>query len=171
MAYKFKLNPESLKRKFSVYVTVASSERDIKLYVGKTGDNREGCNPLISRCGNHFSYNKIHSQVRNKLPDHEERDYIFIFDHFDDYSEEEDIRRNSIDRINEMERWLNEKLQKKLHGLDNCELLNVNSGGGWISKEEKQKRLSYRTPEADAKLNGIINAVMNELEAKKLIQP
>lgn len=69
MAYKFTLNQECLKRKFSVYVVIAFGKEDIKLYVGKTGDNREGCNPLISRCGNHFSYNKIHSQVRNKKED------------------------------------------------------------------------------------------------------
>ncbi len=57
MPYIFSLHQESLKRKFAVYVVVAKLNDDIKLYVGKTGDNREGCNPLISRCGNHFSYN------------------------------------------------------------------------------------------------------------------
>jgi hypothetical protein len=171
MAYKFRLNPESLKRKFSVYVVIAAGEKDVKLYVGKTGDNREGCNPLISRCGNHFSYNKIHSQVRNKLADHENRKYTYIFDHFDDYSEDEGKRRDSIDRINEMERWLNEKLQKSLHGLDDCQLLNIFSGGGWISQQDHERRLSYRTPEAEGKLNGIINEVINELQANKSFQP
>ena len=163
MAYKFKLNPESLKRKFSVYVVIAEGEKDVKLYVGKTGDNREGCNPLISRCGNHFSYNKIHSQVRNKLADHEARTYIYIFDHFDEYIDDEDKRRDSINRINEMERWLNEKIQESIHGLDKCELLNPYSGGGWTNEEERRKRLNYRTSEANEKLNGIVDAVMKEL--------
>lgn len=171
MAYKFTLNPESLKRKFSVYVVIASGEKDVRLYVGKTGDNREGCNPLISRCGNHFSYNNIHSQVRNKIADHERRTYTYIFDHFDDYVEDEDTRRESVNRINEMERWLNEKIQKRLRGLDGCQLLNPYSGGGWTSEEEKQKRLSYRTPQADGKLNGIVDDVTNELQANKAIQP
>ena len=67
MAHIFKLNSESLKREFSVYVVVAHGTRGTLLYIGKTGDNREGCNPVISRCGNHFSYNAIHSQIRNKI--------------------------------------------------------------------------------------------------------
>ena len=170
MAYKFTLHPESLKRKFSVYVVIAAGEEDIKLYVGKTGDNREGCNPIISRCGNHFSYNKIHSQVRNKITDHERRTYTYVFDHFDDYVEDEDKRRDSINRINEMERWLNEKVQEMLYNLDSCELLNPYSGGGWTPSEERQKRFNYRTPEANTKLNGIVDDLMKELQAKKTIQ-
>ena len=113
MPYVF-LHRESLKRRFSVYVVMASnsSAGDRKLYVGKTGDNREGCNPLISRCGNHFSYNDMHSQLRNKLTDHEDREYTYVFDHFDDYFADEQQRRKSVDRINEMERWLNQEIQK-----------------------------------------------------------
>ncbi len=42
MAYKFKLDKECIKRKFSVYVVIACNNSDVKLYVGKTGDNREG---------------------------------------------------------------------------------------------------------------------------------
>ena len=38
------------------------------IYVGKTGDNRAGCNPVISRAGNHFSFNPLHSQMRNISP-------------------------------------------------------------------------------------------------------
>lgn len=90
-----------------MYVVVAKSNDHIDLYVGKVGDNREGCNPLISRCGNHFSYNEIHSQIRNKIIAHETRDYTYVFEHFDSYSENPEERRVSIDRINEMERWLN----------------------------------------------------------------
>ena len=163
MAYKFILSPESIKRKFSVYVVIAKGEKDVKLYVGKTGDNREGCNPLISRCGNHFSYNKIHSQVRNKLADHESRAYTYIFDHFDEFFDDEDKRRESINLINEMERWLNEKIQERLHGLDKIELLNPYSGSGWTKEEERRKRRNYRTTEANAKLNGIVDDVMKEL--------
>jgi hypothetical protein len=63
MPHTFRLHPEALKRKFAVYVVVVKAVGHIELYVGKVGDNREGCNPLISRCGNHFSYTKIHSQI------------------------------------------------------------------------------------------------------------
>lgn len=116
MTFTFTLHKESLKRKFAVYVVVARSSDNTKLYVGKTGDNNDGCNPLISRCGNHFSYNKMHSQIRNHLDDHEERDYIYVFDHFDDYPEDDTVRRTYIDKINEMERWLNEEIQKAIEG-------------------------------------------------------
>jgi len=116
MAFTFTLDKESLKRKFAVYVVVARSSDNTKLYVGKTGDNNDGCNPLISRCGNHFSYNKMHSQIRNHLDDHEDRDYIYVFDHFDDYPENDTARRACIDKINEMERWLNEEIQKAIEG-------------------------------------------------------
>jgi len=171
MAYKFTLNPESLKRRFSVYVVIAVGSDNIKLYVGKTGDNREGCNPLISRCGNHFSYNKIHSQVRNKLTDHEARVYTYIFDHFDDYVEDENKRRESIDRINEMERWLNEKIQEGVRGFACCELLNPYSGGGWKGEGKRRKRSAHRTWEAEEKLNGIVDEVMKELQTSKITRP
>jgi len=67
--YRFTVPAHSTRREFAVYVVVARipSTCEFFVYVGKTGDNREGCNPVISRAGNHFSYNKIHSQVRNTL--------------------------------------------------------------------------------------------------------
>ena len=163
MAYKFTLNPESLKRRFSVYVVVAKGETDIKLYVGKTGDNREGCNPLISRCGNHFSYNKIHSQVRNKLTDHEDREYTYIFDHFDEYSDDEKKRRIAIDRINEMERWLNVEIQKLAEMRKDCDLLNSFSGKGSVPKDERAKRADFRTKEAKSKIDQITAEVAREI--------
>lgn len=163
MAYKFTLNPESLERRFSVYVVVAKGETDIKLYVGKTGDNREGCNPVISRCGNHFSYNKIHSQVRNKLTDHEDREYTYIFDHFDEYWEDEKKRRIAIDRINEMERWLNMEIQKLAAMREDCELLNSFSGKGYVSKDERAKRTDFRTEEAKSKIDQITAEVAKEI--------
>ncbi|SMM98209.1 hypothetical protein SPONN_1854 [uncultured Candidatus Thioglobus sp.] len=114
MAHTFKLNKESLKREFSVYVVISHSKEKAKLYVGKTGDNRAGCNPIISRCGNHFSYNKIHSQVRNKITNHEKYEYTYVFDHFGEYleAESDDERKKKIDEINEMERCLNKKIQE-----------------------------------------------------------
>lgn len=42
MAYTFEINPHALKRHFSVYVVVAQGHRETLLYIGKTGDNREG---------------------------------------------------------------------------------------------------------------------------------
>ena len=163
MAHKFTLNPESLKRQFAVYVVIAKGNDDTKLYVGKTGDNREGCNPVISRCGNHFSYNKIHSQVRNKIPDHEHREYTYVFDHFDEYSDDIDERREAIDKINEMERWLNEEIQGLVNGAGDTELLNRHSGNGHVRKSERIKRSAFRTEEAKRKIAGIVAEVKSEL--------
>ncbi len=163
MAHKFTLNPESLKRRFAVYVVIAKGNADVKLYVGKTGDNREGCNPLISRCGNHFSYNQIHSQVRNKLTDHEERLYTYIFDHFDDYYDDTAKRREAVDRINEMERWLREEVQKAVRDVEHCELLNPFLGTGYVGPQERSKRLQFRTAKAKEKIEGIVEEMIEYL--------
>lgn len=159
MPYVFSLNQESLRRKFAVYVVVAKGTHDIKLYVGKTGDNRSGCNPLISRCGNHFSYNQVHSQVRNKLADHEHRHYTYIFDHFDDYPDDETQRRKCIDRINEMERWLAEEVQKIAISKQNLALLNPYRAAAHVSVAEKGKRAAFRTKDCKAKIAALISEV------------
>jgi hypothetical protein len=163
LAHRFHLTRESLKRRYAVYVVVARSPANTRLYVGKTGDNREGCNPLISRCGNHFSYNDIHSQVRNKLSDHERRDYTYIFDHFDPYFEEEGRRRVAIDRINEMERWLNLEIQVLAKQIPRCRLLNPLLSKGYISRGEQQKRGGFRTASCERKIREIVAEVSDEL--------
>jgi hypothetical protein len=163
VAHKFRLNPESLKRRFAVYVVLAKGRRNTKLYVGKTGDNREGCNPVISRCGNHFSYNKAQSQIRNKILDHEHRDYTYIFDHFDEYYDDIEKRRQAIDRINEMERWLNEEVHKAIAGRKRCKALTPVSGSGHVASSERDKRLAFRTSEARLKVMGIVAAMRQEL--------
>jgi len=163
MAHKLTLKQESLKRAFAVYVVIAKGKEDAKLYVGKTGDNRDGCNPVISRCGNHFSYNRVHSQIRNKVPDHEHRKYTYIFDHFGAYDEDIDRRREAVGRINEMERWLNQEIQKAVDGADSCELLNPLSGRGYVSRSERSKRSAMRTGDAQRKIAGIVGDVKREL--------
>jgi hypothetical protein len=159
MAFTFSLSKESLKRKFAVYVVVAKGEHDTKLYVGKIGDNNDGCNPIISRCGNHFSYNKMHSQVRNKIDDHEGREYTYVFDHFDDYPSDVALRRACIDKINEMERWLNERVQALVDGKSHLILLNPYHGVGIINQAEKARRAAFRTAESHEKIDGIIDSI------------
>jgi len=144
---------------------IALKAGDAKLYVGKTGDNREGCNPIISRCGNHFSYNKIHSQVRNKIPDHEDREYVYVFDHFDEYCMDHAKRRYAVDRINEMERWLNLSIQDAIARIRGVALLNPCRGGGRLSASERRKRGQFRTVEAEEKLASIVDAVKAEVWA------
>ena len=165
MAHKFTLNPESLKRRFAVYIVLAKGRENTKLYVGKTGDNRDGCNPLISRCGNHFSYNKVHSQVRNKIADHEDREYTYIFDHFDEYYKDGRKRREAVDRINEMERWLNEEVQKAIQNIEYCELLNPFMGRAPVSAAQRSKRRAFRTSEAHRKILQIVSDMKEQLRS------
>jgi hypothetical protein len=164
VAYKFQVNQESLKRFFAVYVVLAKGQKDTKIYVGKTGDNRDGCNPVISRCGNHFSYNKGHSQIRNNIPDYEHREYTYIFDHFYEYNKDIKKRREAIDRINEMERWLNVEVQNVIGSKKNCELLNRFTASAYVTLPEQRKRLAFRTEnEAKQKILGIIAEMRSEL--------
>ena len=163
MPHVFHLNKEALKRKFAVYVVIARNGDDTKLYVGKTGDNREGCNPVISRCGNHFSYNRIHSQLRNKLPDHEARDYTYVFEHFDDYHDDLARRRTAIDRINEIERWVNTRIATLLRDRPSCTLLNPYTGRGHVRAPQQQLRDAFRTQETTQKIDALINAVENAM--------
>lgn len=167
MAHKFTIEPEALKRRYGAYVVVAKGNGVTNLYIGKTGDNREGCNPMISRCGNHFSYNEIHSQVRNKLEGHEDWSYTYVFDHFDEYPDNEDGRRLCIDRINEMERWLNTEIQGLTREYKDVIVLNSYKGTGYIKKAEKARRLSFRTEEALAKIEGIIAGVKEVLDIER----
>lgn len=164
MAHKFTIEPEALKRRYSAYVVVAKGIGVTNLYVGKTGDNREGCNPMISRCGNHFSYNKIHSQVRNKLEGHEDWAYTYVFDHFDEYLDDEDARRLCIDRINEIERWVNTEIQNLARDYESVKLLNPYTGAGYIKNVEKARRQSFRTEEAQSKVKGIVARVKEVLD-------
>ena len=155
----FKIPGHSTKRQWSVYVCVAqkieSSEK--KLYVGKTGDNREGCNPVISRLGNHFSFNKIHSQIRNRLENTEDYNYEYFYLHFGEYRKENSS--DMKDKTNELERRLNKLIQKRAEG--EIELLNPYSGRHFINKEEKEKREKIVTLEDDKLLRLFVNKIFN----------
>lgn len=160
MPHIFHLHRESLKRKFAIYVVIAKWEERQELYIGKVGDNRDGCNPIISRCGNHFSYNEIHSQVRNKVLNHEAKDYVYVFEHFDNYVQNPDERRAAVERINEMERWLNQEIQVASREHSEIVLLNPYKGSGYLHKEERSKRAAFHTEEARVKIQATVEAVM-----------
>jgi len=151
--YSFIVEPEALKRYYSLYVVVATSSnrKKIKIYSGKTGDNREGCNPVISRCGNHFSYNKIHSQVRNKIFNHENFFFKYFFTHFDKYSNY--IDRHKIDKINELERILLKKIETEFSSYNFIELLNTFKG------KYQKKFNNFHTKKSLKKIDKLINTV------------
>jgi hypothetical protein len=140
---RFSVPGHATSRDFAVYVVVAKRRNrpEIKLYVGKTGDNRDGCNPVISRAGNHFSYNDVHSQVRNKLgapPPEFEFEYFYVS--FGGYEPNATDRREKVDLINEMERRANFLLQERLPADPRMVLMNPHKNAAWVSHQVRKTR-------------------------------
>ncbi|MFK8103435.1 MAG: hypothetical protein AB8G15_12960 [Saprospiraceae bacterium] len=166
----FVIDGEVTRQQIGVYVIIAKSKigNSFKLYIGKTGDNREGCNPIISRIGNHFSLNRIHSQMRNKLSVNlEEMEFEIIFRPFFNYTEIEKYRlKESIGIINEMERQLNLKLQKLVIGYKNSEIINKYFGKGYINKSERLVRKSYLTGRREEILSDIVNFIKQKINTE-----
>ncbi|MES2670370.1 MAG: hypothetical protein V4673_08160 [Pseudomonadota bacterium] len=160
MAYILQVNKDGLKRCFAVYVAIAKKQAaETLLYVGKVGDNRAGCNPMISRCGNHFSYNDKHSQIRKKITDHEEREFTFVFDHFEAFDPDEIVRKRSVDQINEIERQLNKSLQSTLQEESFGRLLNPFLDRVRVTPEERSRRKSLIVGSTTEKIDLIIDEV------------
>lgn len=141
--HRFSIPGHATRRDFAIYIAVANRRErpEVKLYVGKTGDNRDGCNPVISRAGNHFSFNDIHSQVRNKLgaPPHE-FDFEYFYVSFDPYDVVDADRRSKIDIVNEMERQANVLLQQELPRDDRVVLMNPYKKARRVSAEDREAR-------------------------------
>ncbi|MEH6770045.1 hypothetical protein [Maribacter arcticus] len=149
----FKISGHSTKRNWAVYIFVATPKNEsdkIILYVGKVGDNRAGCNPVISRVGNHFSYNKIHSQIRNAIPDTENYDYEYFYCHFDKYETEKELWESGREKTNELERELNRIVQKNMDETT-AKFLNP-YGGHHVSKADNQCRSELLTEEEKSML-------------------
>lgn len=94
MIHHFRVPGEATTREYAVYLMVAT-HRDTKrqrVYVGKTGDNFDGCNPIISRAGNHLSFNKLHSQTRNHIGNPEDHDFDFFYTTFGVYTPKSESR-------------------------------------------------------------------------------
>ncbi len=157
---RFKVPAAAVRREFAVYVMVAKPKRGgkPKLYVGKTGDNREGCNPVISRAGNHFSFNVLHSQVRNKLGSPETYDFEFFCTSFGAYVEPLAERRQRVNIINEMERQLNTLAQKAFPTM----VINPYKGGSRIAAKDGRW---LATPARMKKLERLVDEVRRALKA------
>lgn len=153
---------DATRRDYAVYIMVAvhRTTREIKLYVGKTGDNREGCNPVISRAGNHFSFNKMHSQMRNQLGTNEphECDFTYFYTTFGEYIDPKETRER-IDIINEMERRLNRLAQERFVGA----VMNPYSGK-YVKKEIREQRCSLATGERLEQLSELIDTVSAHID-------
>lgn len=165
---RFHIPGESTRRNYAVYVMLAChrQSRELFLYVGKTGDNKEGCNPVISRGGNHFSFNKVHSQMRNKLPTHaHDFDFDFFYATFGEYCDPRESRAG-IEVINEMERRLNELVQVQLPRLT---ILNLYRGKSKLNRSKRDFRKGLATAERLAELDSLVAEV--DAHVKRLTIP
>jgi len=162
--YRFSIPGHATRRDFAIYIVVAKrcDLPEVRLYVGKTGDNRDGCNPVISRAGNHFSFNDIHSQVRNKLgaPPHE-FDYEYFYVSFHAYEVEDTDRRSKIDVVNEMEGQANMLLQQQLPDDDRVLLMNPHKNAGRLSSNERNARALHASAERMELLRELTNAAVH----------
>lgn len=161
MVFNFLVPAEATRRHYCVYILLAK-HRDtggIVGYVGKTGDNREGCNPVISRLGNHFSFNKIHSQMRNKLPDDPDGyDFEIFFTSFGEYKDPS-LSRAGVELINEMERELNRRCQENLK----VKILNPHKGSGFLNSVERKRRAALRADVNVNRLDKLISAANSKI--------
>ena len=157
----FHVPGEAARREYAVYLIVARHRisKAVRIYVGKTGDNREGCNPLISRAGNHLSFNPIHSQSRNHLGNAEEFDFEFFFTTFGPYVHPSESR-TGIDLVNEMERQLN-TLSQEVFG----EIVNPLKLTSYVRRTERERRQQLVTAERTAQLQRLVAKAKTFIES------
>lgn len=165
--YRFAVPGHSTRRAFAVYVVVARkpSTADFFLYVGKTGDNRDGCNPVISRAGNHFSYNKIHSQVRNKLMDRNGGephlyDYEYFYVTLGAYEGNTENNRRNVNVVNEMERATNREIARRLVASSRHRQLNEFKGAGYVRSERREARKALMTSDRAQLIEALVASVI-----------
>jgi hypothetical protein len=155
----FEISGHSTKIEWAVYLLIAfpiNKEEKNKIYVGKVGDNRKGCNPVVSRVGNHFSNHKTHSQIRNKVKKTEDYNYQYFYCHFGNYSIAD--RNEMLNKINELERELNRMIQNQIVST-NFELINPYIGKSVSNKtNEERSRLIKETDRS--KLQTLCNLVL-----------
>ena len=138
---EFFIPAKATEQKWAVYMILAENieHKTEFIYVGKVGDNNIGCNPIISRIGNHFSHNKIHSQIRNKLKENTTNcNYRIFYKLYEKYELESHLQNRN--KINEIERHLNKSIQDLITRNElNLEILNPYSGKN-LSKAKREER-------------------------------
>ena len=144
---------------WAVYIIVACHQHTNhrNFYVGKVGDNRSTCNPLVSRIGAHFSQNKMHGLMRNRLADTTGYDYRVFYACLGAYGGA--LESNWKNKVNEMERQLNRLVQFRLSRSENDELINP-SIGKHIGVKEAERRRSLITSEEFQTLHDLVERAM-----------
>ena len=153
----FEFNGKLTEQNWLIYIVEIKSIERKQYYIGKVGDNRDGCNPIISRIGNHFSFNKIHSQLRNKLK-FEPKEYSYKVFTLNVASYSEENRSYFREKINEFERFSNLLMQK--HFLNN-EILNPYKGKH-INKKEKERRNSILNSFEKNQVENLIKTIIKD---------
>lgn len=163
--FEFEIPSHTTRREWAVYVIKAINRNNGNniLYVGKVGDNRDGCNPIISRIGNHFSHNRIHSQMRNKISKMEnsqtiDYDYKIFYATFGEYVIENQL--TDKDRVNELERQLNRYIQQNVESLKDFNFINPFKGVG-ISRNKRVERSKLLTDYERQVLKALADRVTN----------
>jgi hypothetical protein len=168
--YELFIPGHAARREFAVYLLLwwHHRTRQAGVYVGKVGDNREGCNPIVSRIGNHFSFNKVHSQTRNRVPKPHDHDFRVFYAYFGDYVPPQQSRAG-IDLINEMERELNRRAVAALGGL----VENPFKGKAYVPLAERARRKALVTPSRGRVLDAMVAAVAAHHQAvrESLLDP
>jgi hypothetical protein len=165
----FHIPGDATRREYAVYVMIARHRKtgEMHLYVGKTGDNKEGCNPVISRAGNHFSFNRGHSQMRNKLPaPPQEFDFDFFYTTFGPYVDP-NTSRKGINVINEMERYLNRLVQDNFENM----LLNRYEAKTSLRKWQRVERTVLRSRERICALDALVERVAEHIAKHRTLAP
>ena len=143
-------------RNWLIYIVEISKNFDKLYYIGKVGDNRDGCNPIISRIGNHFSFNKIHSQLRNKLEvNTNEYNYKVYTLNIGTYRLEN--RLYFREKINEFERYTNQQMQKHFN---KTQILNP-FAGKYITKKESERRKTILNIAEKEQVENLIKIILN----------
>lgn len=163
--FEFEIPSHTTRREWAVYVIKAINRNNGNniLYVGKVGDNRDGCNPIISRIGNHFSHNRIHSQMRNKISKMEnsqtiDYDYKIFYATFGEYVIENQL--TDKDRVNELERQLNRYIQQNVESRQDFNFINPFKGVG-ISRNKQVERSKLLTDYERQVLKALADRVTN----------
>lgn len=98
---------EVARRDYAVFLLLAThrESKERLCFVGHTGDPHEGCQPILSSAGSHFSHDLDHARMRDRLGNPEEYDFDYFYATFGGWTDLSDPRSN-VDTIQEMERQL-----------------------------------------------------------------
>lgn len=98
---------EATRRESAVFLLVAThrASKARLFFVGHTGDPFDGCNPVLSGVGKHFSHDPEHAPMRDRLKTPEEYDFDYYSVAFGISDQPSELRSN-VDLVQEMERQL-----------------------------------------------------------------